>query len=440
MVSRRSVKAVSESTSNNLSFIYFFHATDWVPMRFIKVILSLVLCFSIFACGCQGASGTETSSLEWEAWASEIENEVFTILEEQGTVALNPLRNNIVPQMLLDEGRPTLGNADADTSYLDSQGVLSGRIAIFYDLDSLTYIEYSEEYRYALRDEVLDASAYLDIDHAVPLPLSAAHYASSPKECDTLVIIISDLVLGDEREAGEKAFYDDTSVIIINARTKQLEHIEYLGVCLMEKTSENSGAFLMMGEAMLYLASLNHDGVTSSQPYTTPYQNGIPAGATPAISDEDWPDGEMVREYFIAAGDFGVYNTIVLGVIERNTLSVSQQKVKTLVVRLYYIEAGQISSNVAAISYKDATFNNSDPYNLEASFMDGSVIVKGCVDYNDFQGVLIIGNTRYSFFAPIVAAQDCPDCEDTDPHEDTHCPHCDGIGAMAYYEYVDLLL
>lgn len=312
-----------------------------------------------------------------------------------------------------------------DLAYLNNKGALAGKIALFQEnvTDGMQHIPYDSKARFSLHDEVVDASPYLDDQHQAPMPFNASRYAQNPQECDTLVIIRSFMVNGVKSDVNEYTLYADTDVVIINARTGRLQHIEYLGKGLADKNAQTARAWMMRGEAMLYLASLSLDGKPGKAPYVTPFESGGPA----LTSDEDWKGG-FVMELWLATGQFGQYNTLVLGDWERNPAPVSQQKVRDFAVRLYDIQDGKI---ISSKNYQDVVIVDSNPHTLVVRFADGKATLTGNIEIKTFNGTLTLpGSGPVNFTTAQAAGSGCPDCKDTGKIDGKPCPRCGGIGAL----------
>ncbi|MCL2882841.1 MAG: hypothetical protein FWF45_08220, partial [Coriobacteriia bacterium] len=302
-------------------------------------------------------------------------------------------------------------------------GALTGKIAIFQEIatDSMR-LPYDPKTQYPLHDEVVDASPYLDNQHQASMPFDASRYARNPQECDTLVIIRSFMVSGVKADVNEYTLYVDTEVVIINARTGRLQHLEYLGKCLADKNAPVRRNWMMRGEAMQYLASLSLDG----KPSKTPYESG---GQTP-VSDADWHGG-YVMELWVATGKFGAYNTLVLGDWERNPAPVSQQKMRDFAVRLYDIQGGKI---VSSKNYQDVAIENFDPHTLVVKFGAGKATLTGNIQIKTFPGTLTLpGAAPVNFTAEQAGGQACPDCKNTGKINGKPCARCGGIGALVMY-------
>jgi len=211
----------------------------------------------------------QISEAEWATWATNTENSAYSALASQGVkLTQNSDSGDAkLPSLSLVDGKPSFGVAAADAAYLHNKGALTGKIAIFQEIatDSMR-LPYNPKAQYALHDEVVDGTPYLDDQHQIPMPFTVSRYARSPQECDTLVIIRSFMVSGVKADVNGYTLYADTEVVIINARTGRLQHLEYLGKCLADKNAPVRRAWMMRGEAMQYLASLSVDGKPSKTP------------------------------------------------------------------------------------------------------------------------------------------------------------------------------
>jgi hypothetical protein len=237
----------------------------------------------------EASEDVEASDDEWRAWSAEVVDETFAALQKQGRISCENRFGVELPMMTLVDGKPSLGDREADERFLNNTGRITGKVALISMTDPISYFRYDSDARWSLRDEVLDASTYFDNVRSAPMPFSATDYARSPDECDTLVVMSFSLVSGDELEVGDKSIYVDTEVLIIDAKNRQLQHIEYLGTALSERSPNSFRGYLMSGEAALYLASLGIDGQAGA-PYQTPYQGG---GAV-TIADDEWPESALV--------------------------------------------------------------------------------------------------------------------------------------------------
>jgi hypothetical protein len=364
---------------------------------------------------------------EWRAWSIRLIDKTFTVLQKRELVSCENRFGVDLPTMTLIDGKPSLGDQKADEQFLDNTGRVSGKVALVFTTDPISYFHYDPDARWSLRDEVLDASTYFDDAYSVPMPFGAADYARSPDECDTLVVISFGLVSGDELEVGDKSTYVDTEVLIINVKSRQLQHIEYLGTALSERSPNSFGGYLMRGEAALYLASLGVDGQAGA-PYQTPYQRG---GAV-TIADDEWPENALVREPFLGTGQFGKYNVLSLYLIERDTLIASQQSATSLTIRLFLVEDGKTKSRV---SYTDVVFESKNPNALVARFADGQGEITSKVGVTTFNGTITLpGQEPVDFSTNVSAARACPDCGGEGTVDGIPCERCAGTGVLFLYE------
>ncbi|MDR1184122.1 MAG: hypothetical protein LBK67_04930 [Coriobacteriales bacterium] len=398
-------------------------------MKNMRVFLAvaLILAFVVMVAVITVLRSAETSDDEWQTWSAEIIDETFATLQEQGHLSCENRFGINLPMMTLVDGKPSLGNREADEQFLDNIGRVSGKIALVSMTDPLSYYRYDPDAQWSLRDEVLDASTYFDDTHSAPMPFRASDYARSSDACDTLIVISYGLVSGDELEVGDKSTYVDTEVLIIDAKNRQLQHIEYLGTALSERSPNSFRGYLMRGEAAYYLASLGIDGKPGA-PYQTPYQSGGPV----VIADDEWPDSALVREPFLGTGQFGEYNVLTLYLIERDTLIASQQSATSLTIRLFLVEDGNVKTRV---SYTDVVFESKNPNAMVARFADGQGELVGTVGVTTFNGTITLpGQASADFFADTSVVRGCPDCGGEGFINGIPCERCAGTGVLFLYE------
>ena len=374
----------------------------------------------------------EVSEEGWATWAVGVEDKAYDALAVQGVKLTQNSESGDakLPSLSLVNGKPSFGVAAADAAYLHNKGALTGKIALFQEIatDSMR-LPYNSKAQYSLHDEVVDRTPYLDDQHQAPMPFIASRYAQKPQECDTLVIIRSFMVKGVKADVNGYTMYVDTEVIIINARTGRLQHIEYLGKCLADKNAPVARDWMMRGEAMQYLASLSVDGKASKTPYIIPYESG---SAKTSDTMNKLLDATNRADMWIATGQFGQYNTLILGDNRRNTPIVSQQKVKTFAVRLYNIQGGKI---ISSMNYRDVELKSPAQHALVARFAEGKATLTGNVEVQTFPGVLTLsGDKPVSFTATAAEEYPCQECKGSGEVNDKTCPHCGGIGLLVRYE------
>ena len=166
---------------------------------------------------------------------------------------------NGLPVIQVANNMPSLGDATANTRYLENLGSVEGKIAIFMqppDGDRLTYLAYEPDnsWRFAGSEEG---------DRGAPYPFDANAYATSPSECDTLIVIWSRMLRTATNYSPEDRGEAATFVSIFDTRTNELKHIELIGIKMPAYVSPARGTstnpiYLLNipAEAMVYIGSL----------------------------------------------------------------------------------------------------------------------------------------------------------------------------------------
>lgn len=166
---------------------------------------------------------TEDIDREWSQWASVIEDDVFDVRFEEGVITPGEANGGFTPILSIVNGEPTLGNSVFNDRYLNNEGQIKGKIAIFIKSYNVPLIvHFDKDVEFSFRDEVLDASAYFDDNRSAFMPFDESYYARVPEECETLIIIQPYLATGYEKTVGPKTELADTEVVIIDAENRKL--------------------------------------------------------------------------------------------------------------------------------------------------------------------------------------------------------------------------